>query len=163
MMHFKIGDKAVYPAHGVAEVTGVEAREVAGSRVDCYVLNILSSGATVMVPVASCERAGMRGLMNKGEIDKIFDIFKSPARSNQRAWNKRCREFNEKLRSGSVYHVAEVLRDLWTQQESRGLSFGEKQMLEKCRDLVISEISFARNVSASQIESEISEVLTPHY
>ena len=137
MARFSVGDKAVYPAHGVGEIKRIEARTLGGSSVDCYVLSILSSGATVMVPVNASEKAGMR-----------FN----------RAWNKRCREFNDKLRSGSMDEVAEVLRDLWQQQEVKGLSFGEKQMLTKCRELVVSEISAAQNIPEEEIECELSKL-----
>lgn len=158
MARFNVGDKAVYPAHGVGEIKRIESKNLGGASVDCYVLSIISSGATVMVPVAASEKAGMRFLMSDDEINRIFTILKSPSKISSRAWNKRCREFNDKLRSGSMDEVAEVLRDLWQQQELKGLSFGEKQMLSKCRDLVVSEISAAQNVPTEQIEGQISRL-----
>ena len=161
-MQFKLGDMAVYPAHGVAKVTGVEACDLGGHSLDCYVLHIVATGATVMVPISSCERAGMRKLTQETEIEGIFDILKMPAQSAHGTWNKRSRKLQEKLRSGSLNDIAEVLRDLSAQQEQKGLSFGEKQMLNKCRELVISEISLASKKSVDQIASTISEALTYH-
>ena len=156
-MNFKTGDKAVYPSHGIAEVRGVEARNVGGHQVQCYVMNIMASGATVMVPVSATKRAGIRSLSTPGEIEQIMDVMKKPARIAQRAWNKRFREFNEKVRTGSACEVAEVYRDLKTLEKTKDLSYGEKQILEKSKKLVVSEISAAKNVAASEIEVEISK------
>lgn len=161
-MEFKVGDKAVYPAHGVAEIKCVEAREMGGHLVDCYILNILSSGATVMVPVAATKRAGIRVLSSAHEIAEVFKVMRMPAKISPRTWNKRYREFNEKLRTGSVCDVAEVFRDLRSLQHIKGLSYGEKQMLEKSKDLVVSELSAAKNVPALEIESEINQMFAAH-
>ena len=158
-MQFKVGDKAVYPAHGVAEITGVEAREVAGHKVDCYVLNIMSSGATLMVPVTASERAGMRYLSTDQEIEEVFNLIRNPIRISQKTWNKRYREFHEKLRTGSVSEIAEVYRDLWNLQSIKDLSYGEKQMLEKSRDMVISEISAAKNQTQEQVADNLQAMM----
>ncbi|MCB9228069.1 MAG: CarD family transcriptional regulator [Deltaproteobacteria bacterium] len=159
-MRFKIGDKAVYPAHGVAEITGVEAREVGGHKMDCYVLNILSSGATVMVPVSASGRAGMRVLSSDQEIEEVFSLMSNPIRSTQKTWNKRYREFHDKLKTGSVSEIAEVFRDLWNLQTTKDLSYGEKQMLEKSRNMVVSEISAARNQTEKQVTAHLQSIMT---
>ena len=161
-MQFKIGEMAVYPAQGVAEVTGVEVCDLGGHTLNCYVLHILATGATVMVPISSCERAGMRKLMQETEIEEIYNILKMPAQCSQGTWNKRSRKLQQKLRSGSMSDMAEVLRDLSAQQENKGLSFGEKQMLNKCRELVVAEISIASKQTSAVIESNISNALAYH-
>ncbi len=161
-MRFKVGDKAVYPSHGLTIIKGVESKEVAGSKQDFYVLQIVSSGATLMVPTTACERAGMRGLITDDEVAEVYTILRSPGKVSQRTWNRRCREFNEKLRSGSVTEVAEVLRDLWALQNTKGLSDGEKKMLEKARSLIVSEISAARTETPGDVEAEINQLLMPH-
>jgi CarD family transcriptional regulator len=161
-MRFKIGDKAVYPSHGLTVIKGVESKEVAGSRLDFYVLQIVASGATLMVPTTTCDRAGMRGLITDGEVAEVYTILRTPGRVSQRTWNRRCREFNDKLRSGSMIEVAEVLRDLWALQSSKGLSDGEKKMLEKSKGLIVAEISAARTSSQQIVEEEINQLLMPH-
>ena len=159
-MQFKVGDKAVYPAHGVAEITSVEARDVGGSKVDCYVLNIVSSGAKVMVPVTASKRAGMRDLSSEQEIEDVFSLIKNPIKCSPKTWNKRYREFHEKLRTGSVSEIAEVYRDLWNLQTTKDLSYGEKQMLEKSRDMVVSEISAAKNQSHEQVADQLQSIMS---
>lgn len=158
-MQFKIGDNAIYPSHGLAKIVGLEAKEVAGHQVECYVLNIVSSGAKVMVPVAGCNRTGVRSVISSQEIDSVLSVIKKPVKISHRAWNRRFREFNEKMRTGSVCDVAEVFRDLWSLQSTKSLSYGEKKMLEKSKDLVVAEISAAKNVATEVVESEIEQML----
>src|SRR3954452_8744228 len=111
-MQFKVGDKAVYPAHGVGVIKRIESRTVGGTNQDFYVIQILSSGATLMVPTGSSERAGMRSLISDDEINNVYAILRSKGRVSHTTWNRRFREFNDKLRTGSVGDIAEVLRDL---------------------------------------------------
>lgn len=158
-MRFNIGDKAVYPAHGVAEIKGIESKEVSGSKMDFYVLKILSSGARLMVPTMASERAGMRDLINDDEISNVYSILKEPGHVSQRAWNRRFREFSEKLRASSINEVAEVLRDLWALQGQKELSYGEKQMLEKAMDLLKDEICASQGKESADIETEIKGCL----
>lgn len=154
-MKFKVGDKAVYPAHGVAEVACIESKDVLGTRVDFYVLKFLATGTTLMVPTASSERAGLRGIVSMDGISNVYSILSTPHKVAQRAWNRRFREFNEKLKASIIEDVAEVLRDLWTLQSIKELSFGEKQMLEKAMELIVSEISASRGMSFADAQVEI--------
>ena len=158
-MQFKIGDKAIYPAHGVAEITGVEARQVGGQQVNCYVLNILSSGATVMVPVSASGKAGMRVLSSDDEIERVLSLISHPTKCTHKAWNKRCREFQEKIRTGSVSEIAKVFRELWNLQNTKDLSYGEKQMLDKSRDMIVSEISAAKNLTEKQVAAHLFSIM----
>jgi CarD family transcriptional regulator len=158
-MQFRIGDKALYPTHGVASIEGLETKEVAGERIDFYVLKIISSGATLMVPVQSCARVGLRNLLSHDEITNVYDILKSPARRSQKAWNRRIKEFNDKLRTGSIYDVAEVTRDLLGLQIIKDLSYGEKKILEKCMALLADEIAASSGVTSLEVTSDIHLVL----
>ncbi len=158
-MLFKVGEKAVYPAHGVAEVTGIEARHVAGCVVDCYILNILTSGATLMVPIAVSDRAGMRQIVSAEETIGIFSILCKEVKISQKAWNRRQKEFNDKIRSGLLLEAAEVYRDLSKLQTMKELSYGEKQMLEKSKELVLTELSVAKNVPVNEVKLEIEGAL----
>ena len=160
-MTFKVGDKAVYPAHGVGVIKNIEARQIGGQDRSFYVLQIVSSGATLMVPTDACDRAGMRNLIRGEEIDNVYGILKSNGRVSQTTWNRRFREFNDKLRTGSVSDVAEVLRDLNTLRVTKELSFGEKKMMDKAKALIVSEISHASARTEDDVDAEISQLM-PH-
>ena len=159
---FKIGDKAVYPAHGVGVIKGIESRDICGSKQDFYVLQILSSGATLMVPTEGSLKAGMREVISDDEIEKVYVILKSPGRVTQTTWNRRFREFNDKLRTGSLADVAEVLRDLNSLKGDKDLSFGEKRMLDKARSMIVAEIGAARGRAEGEVEVELEQILLPH-
>ena len=161
-MEFKVGDKAVYPAHGVGVIKRIESRQIAGTCQDFYVLQIMSSGATLMVPTTTCERAGMRGLISDQEIDTVYTILRSPGHVSQTTWNRRFREFNDKLRTGSVSDIAEVLRDLCSLKGDKELSYGEKKMLDKAMAMLISEISSASDKSEPEVELELNQLLLPN-
>lgn len=150
-MQFKIGDKAVYPAHGIGVITGIESRSIAGASKDFYVLQILCSGATLMVPTDNCARAGMREPISNQDVDKIYRVLKQPGKINRSTWNRRFREYNDKLRTGSLVEIAEVLRDLNSLRTDKDLSYGEKKMLDKAKDLVIAELSIASDKTQGEI------------
>lgn len=161
-MQFKVGDKAVYPSHGVTVIKNIESREIAGNSQEFYVLQILSSGATLMVPIASSERVGMRDLIDKRDIEGVYSIIRTPGKVSQKTWNRRFREFNDKLRSGSLGEIAEVLRDLWSLQASKELSYGEKKMMEKAKSLIVAEVSAAQGNKAEDIETQVDQMLMPN-
>lgn len=155
---FKVGDKAVYPAHGVGVIKRIETREIGGAKLDFYVIQILSSGATLMVPTTA-SGAGMRRLITPKEIKSVFSILKSPGKVSKTTWNRRFREFNEKLRTGSVADIAEVLRDLNTLRTDKDLSFGEKKMMDKAKEMIVSEISAASSKDENAVEKELDKIL----
>lgn len=161
-MNFKVGDKAVYPAHGVGVVTSIESKNIGGNKLDFYVLQILSSGAILMVPTNGCTKAGMRSLVSDQEIRNIYTILKSPGKVSQTTWNRRFREFNDKLRTGSVRDIAEVLRDLCSLKSDKDLSFGEKKMMDKARSMIVEEICAATAKDEGTIQGEINRILWPN-
>jgi CarD family transcriptional regulator len=161
-MQFKVGDKAVYPAHGVGVIKRIESRVIAGTNQDFYVLQILSSGATLMVPTSGCERAGMRGLISDVEINRVYTILRSPGKVSHTTWNRRFRDFNDKLRTGSVSDIAEVLRDLCSLKGDKDLSYGEKKMLDKALAMLVSEISAAAGRDSADVQLELSQLIMPH-
>lgn len=158
-LQFKVGDKAVYPAHGVGVIKRIESRDIGGLNQDFYVLQILSSGATLMVPTNSSERAGMRCLITDKDIKKVYTILKSPGKVSQTTWNRRFREFNEKLQTGSVADIAEVLRDLCSLRGDKDLSYGEKKMMDKALSMLVSEISAAAGREEAEVETELNGFL----
>ena len=161
-MQFKVGDKAVYPAHGVGVIKRIESRIIGGTNQDFYVLQILSSGATLMVPTTGCERAGMRGLISDSEINNVYAILRSPGKVSHTTWNRRFRDFNDKLRTGSVSDIAEVLRDLCSLKGDKDLSYGEKKMLDKALAMLVAEISAAAGRDTSEVEIELTQLIMPH-
>ncbi len=161
-MNFGIGDKAVYPAHGVGVIKGVESKHIAGNRQDFYVVEIIASGATLMVPTNATLRIGLRKLSDNLQLENVYSILRTPRRVSQRAWNRRFREFNDKLRTGSLHDVAEVLRDLTSLRGDKTLSFGEKNMLEKALGMVVSEISAASARDESEVFDEVKRLLLPN-
>jgi CarD family transcriptional regulator len=155
---FKVGDKAVYPSHGVVTIKCIESQEIGGSKQDFYVLQIISSGATLKVPVTA-SRSGLRGLISEKEIKNVYCILKSPGHVSRTTWNRRFREFSDKLKTGSVSEIAEVLRDLNSLQGDKDLSFGEKDMMRKAKDRIIKEISAASCKELPFVESELNKIL----
>jgi CarD family transcriptional regulator len=156
---FKIGDKAVYPAQGVAEVVSIEEKDIAGSRQKFYVLRILDTDRKIMVPVNNASNVGLRPPISETEIREIFEILRERtiAFDNQ-TWNRRYRGFMDKIKTGSVFDVAEVMRDLYRLKAEKSLSFGERRMLETARSLIVKEIAVARKKTEAKIQAEIEKI-----
>ncbi|MEM6786479.1 MAG: CarD family transcriptional regulator [Myxococcota bacterium] len=162
---FQVGDKAVYPAQGVAEVVGIEEKDIAGNRQSFYVLRILKGADDdkkankIMVPVKKADEVGLRQLVSEQEIQEIFDILRERtiAFDNQ-TWNRRYRGFMDKIKTGSIYDVAEVLRDLYRLKTDKQLSFGERRMLDNARTLIVKEIAIAREQTEEDVKAEIEAI-----
>lgn len=158
---FKVGDMAVYPAHGVGEITSIEKREIAGNTHQFYIMKILDSGMTIMVPTGNVRNVGLRELISIDEVDIVYDILRERDISiNEQTWNRRYREYMDKIKTGSVFEVAEVYRDLLILKVEKELSFGERKMLDTARNLLIKEISLAKNVSEDQVEKDLDEMFS---
>jgi CarD family transcriptional regulator len=156
---FKVGDKAVYPAQGVAEVISIEEKDIAGNRLKFYVLRILDTNRKIMVPVNNAKSVGLRRPISEEEIEEIFAILRERtiAFDNQ-TWNRRYRGFMDKIKTGSVFDVAEVMRDLYRLKAEKSLSFGERRMLETARALIVKEIAVTREKSEENIQAEIEQI-----
>jgi CarD family transcriptional regulator len=153
---FKIGDLAVYPAHGVGVIESIESRDISGTKQEFYVLKILDSNMTIMIPLQNVGSVGLRQVIDKGEIPKVFDILRTKGGiAENQNWNRRYREYMDKIKTGSVFDLAEVLRDLCTLREDKELSFGERKMLDTARNLLVREISIAKQMDKSQVERDI--------
>ena len=161
MLELKVGDKAVYPALGVGEVTGIEVYREEGTEQTVYVLTILDNGMKVTVPALSAEEVGMRALASEGDIDTVFDILKEQKLviKDNVTWNRRYREYMDMIKSGSLFKIAQVMRDLYLLKNKKELSFGEKRLLELARNLLVKEISIAKNTEENKIEERIESVL----
>lgn len=161
MESFEVGDKAVYPVHGVAEVVALEKREIGGSPTSVYILKIMETGLTIMVPTRNAEAVGLRDIIDGTEVVEVYDILRSKevARDTQ-TWNRRYREYMEKIKTGSAYEIAEVLRDLCLLRNTKDLSFGERRMLDTARNLLVKEIALAKESSENDIEAELEAIFT---
>ncbi len=156
---FKVGDMAVYPAQGVAEVIRIEEKDIAGSRQCFYVLKILDTNRKIMVPVSNASAVGLRQVISEEEIREIFDILRERNIAfDSQTWNRRYRGFMDKIRTGSIYDVAEVLRDLYRLKTDKQLSFGERRMLDTARTLIVKEIAVARAQTEEQVKTEIEAI-----
>lgn len=143
---YRVGTKVVYPTHGVGLVEAIEKKEVSGGRQSFYILRILGSGMTIMVPTKNALRVGLREVIEPSEIPKVMAILKQNDLKISPNWNRRFKDNLERIKTGSLYEVALVLRKLVLLQKERNLSFGEKKMLENVRGLIVSEISHASGV-----------------
>lgn len=155
---FKIGDKAVYRNHGVAVITGIETIEMYGSLQNVYVLEVMDSKRDrVMIPVDKVNSVGLRSLISQEEVDEVYEILRErPGKFDQQTWNRRQRKYTEKINTGSVYDVAEVLRDLYLLKFDKTLSFGEKRMLDRAQQLLVKELAIARDMEEKEVEDDLA-------
>ena len=142
---FNIGDSAVYPGHGVGIVVAIESKEIMGAKADFYIVEIQETGMRVMVPKRNAASVGLRPVITKDEAIDVITILKdrTAVKTDHQTWNRRYREYMEKIKTGSIYEIAEVLRDLYWIKTEKELSFGEKNMLDNARKLLIKELNLA--------------------
>jgi CarD family transcriptional regulator len=153
---FSVGDLAVYPAHGVGVIERIENQEISGCEQDFYVMRILDNNMIIMIPTRNVNNVGLREIINETELPRLYSILerRDVALDNQ-TWNRRYREYMDKIKTGSVFEVAEVYRDLLMLRVEKDLSFGERKMLETARGLLIKEISLAKQIGESQVEKDL--------
>jgi CarD family transcriptional regulator len=160
--HFEVGDKAVYPVHGVAEVVALEQRDVGGNKIPVYILKVLDTGLRIMVPTTNAGSVGLRDLITSKQAKEVYSILKSrDVPRDTQTWNRRYREYMEKIKTGSVFEIAEVLRDLCVLRSTKELSFGERKMLDTARGLIIKELALAKGVGDDKIGAEIDAIFQP--
>ena len=158
---FKKGDLAVYPAHGVGIIETIESKEISGYCQDFFVIRILENNMKIMVPTKNADNVGLRELIGRNEVPKLYSILKKrDVVIDNQTWNRRYREYMEKIKTGSVFEVAEVYRDLLILKEEKDLSFGERKMLDTARTLLVKEISLAKDVAEKQIENDLDKMFS---
>jgi CarD family transcriptional regulator len=156
---FNVGDKAVYPAHGVAEVVGLETREIGGNKTTFYILKILDTGTKIMIPTRTVTAVGLREVIAETDVKEVYNILRSKEIAVEgQTWNRRYREYMDKIKTGSVFEIAEVLRDLSVLRASKELSFGERKMLDTARQLLVKELAIAKNTKEAKIEQELDKI-----
>ena len=158
---FKIGDLAVYPAQGVGVIEAIENREVGGNKQLFYIMKIMGNGMKIMIPMDSAKSVGLREVIHKREIAKVYAILRNKdVTIDKQTWNKRYREYLEKIKTGSVFEIARVLRDLFILKSDKNLSFGERKMMDTAKSLLIKEISVASNAEETKIEEDLRMIFT---
>ena len=161
MLQFKVGDKAVYPAHGVAEVVGIDTREIGGKLTSFYLLRILDSDMKIMVPTDKAIQVGLRSVASTEAVEEVFDILREKeVHLDKQTWNRRYRGFMEKIKTGSLFEVAEVFRDLYRLKTTKTLSFGERRMLDTAKGLIVKELSISRNWTEQRVEKELDKAFS---
>jgi CarD family transcriptional regulator len=141
---FSVGDKIVYPMHGAGVIESIEEKEILGQKQDYYVVRMPVGDMRVLIPTHNCDDIGIREIIASCEVDRVFEILKSQEINVTSNWNKRYRENMIKIKSGSIFEVAEVVRTLMLREKEKGLSTGERKMLNSARQILISELVLAR-------------------
>ncbi len=156
---FEQGDMAVYPAHGVGVIKSIETQEVAGIDQKFYVLKILDNNMTIMIPTSNSDNVGLRAIVSKNEVEDVLDILRDRAQEiGSQTWNRRYRDYMEKIKTGSVHEVASVLRDLFLLSVDKDLSYGERKMLDTAKGLLVKELSLAQKVDEVNISNKIDTI-----
>ena len=160
---FKVGDLAVYPAHGVGRINSIESRIINGEEHDFYMMKILENEMTIMIPTWNVEQVGLRDVIDEKDIPKVYEVMEkrevSPGETQ--TWNRRYREYMDKIKTGSLYDVAEVYRDLSLLKLTKDLSFGERKLYDTAQNLLVMELSTVRNTSEKTIISEMELLFPP--
>ena len=158
---FKVGDLAVYPAQGVGVIEAIENRDVGGRKQLFYIMKIMGNGMKIMIPMNSAKAVGLREVIMETEIPKVYAILRNKdVTIDKQTWNKRYREYLEKIKTGSVFEIARVLRDLFILKSDKNLSFGERKMMDTAKSLLIKEISIASNAEETKIEEDLKVIFT---
>ena len=159
MPKFKVGDKVVYPHHGAATIEKKEKRKFNGEDTDYLILRLAYGDLTLMVPADKTEEIGLREVINDEEVEEVFAVLRKKDARMPTNWSRRFKTHVEKLKSGDIYQVAEVVRNLSLRESDKGLSAGEKRMLAKARQILVSELTFALKVSEEDAEVKLDKAL----
>ncbi len=156
---FKVGDMAVYPAQGVGVIENIETRDIMGSQQSFYVIKILGNNAKIMIPENGADSVGLREVISEQEIPRVYEILRErKVNVDRQTWNKRYKEYWEKIKTGSVYEIAEVLRDLLILKTDKDLSFGERKMMDIAKNLLVMEISIAQSSNQERVEKDLDAI-----
>lgn len=160
---FKVGDLAVYPAQGVGLIEAIEYRDVMGCNQKFYIMKILGNGMKIMIPTDSAASVGLREIIPAEDIPKVYAILRNKdVTIDRQTWNKRYRDYLEKIKTGSVFEIASVLRDLFMLKVDKNLSFGERKMMDTAKSLLVKEISVASKSEETKIEQDLQTIFAVH-
>lgn len=151
---FNVGDKIVYPMHGAGTIDSIEEKDILGKKQSYYILK-MPGEVKVMVPVEKAEEVGVRNIIDKGSADKVFKLLSQDETEMDKNWNKRYRDNMDKLKSGDIYEIADVVRNLSFKQKEKGLSTGEKKMLINAKQILVSELVLAEHSNKDEMEEMV--------
>ena len=158
---FRTGEKVVYPGHGVGLIEGIQARSISGVQRRFYMLRILESEMTIMIPTENVTTVGLRPIISKDMVSKVYRILRTKkVEVDQQTWNRRYREYTERIKTGSVIEIAKVLRDLFVLKADKELSFGERKMLDTARNLLVKELAIASAHPEEKILNDLRTIFT---
>ena len=157
---FQVGDLAVYPAHGVGRIEAIESKVISGEKHDFYIMKVLENNMVIMIPTWNVDSVGLRDVINESDIPKVYEIMRKDRESpiDSQTWNRRYRDYMEKIKTGSLFEVAEVYRDLYLLKLNKDLSFGERKLYDTAQFLLVKELSTAMNSDENTILSEIESL-----
>ena len=155
---FNIGDKIVYPMHGAGVIEAIEEKEILGEKQKYYIMKLPIGDMKVMIPLNSVAEVGLRKVITDRDIDKVFEVLKSKKTAMSSNWNHRYRANLEKIKSGDIYKVAEVVRNLMLREKEKGLSTGERKMLENARQILVSELVLAKGIDEAEAEGILDSI-----
>lgn len=156
---FNVGDRVVYPMHGAGIIEAVEEREVLGERQKYYIMRLPIGDMRVMIPMRSVNEVGLRQVIDASAVERVLEVLRGEQTKMSTNWNRRYRANMEKIKSGDIYEVAEVVRNLTLRDYEKGLSTGERKMLENSRQILVSEIVLAMNSDEERVRSMVDQVL----
>jgi CarD family transcriptional regulator len=156
---FNVGDLAVYPAHGVGQIKSIECRDIGGEKQEFYIMTILENDMVIMIPVHNVDFVGLRDIISKKDIPKIYEIMEDRnIPPDNQTWNRRYRDYMERIKTGSLYEVAGVFRDLYLLRLNKELSFGERKLLDTAQSLLLKELSIAKGTDEESVMEEIQSL-----
>jgi len=158
---FAAGDMAVYPAHGVGLIKAIETKTIGGIDQTFYVMKILDNDMTIMIPTANSENVGLRSIISSAEVEEVLSILmERDIKISSQTWNRRYRDYMDKIKTGSVFEVAAVLRDLYLLSDDKELSYGERKMMDTAKSLLVKEISLARKEDEVKVEQQVEKIFS---
>ena len=153
------GDLAVYPAHSVGCIESIESKEINGDTMNFYMMKIVENGMVIMIPTSNVESVGLREVIPETEVPEVYKVMLEKAQgADNQTWNRRYREYMDKIKTGSIYDVAEVFRDLFQLKLEKDLSFGERKLLDTAQNLLVQELSTAKDIDEKSMMQEIEDL-----
>ena len=159
---FNVGDQIVYPMHGAGTIDSIEEKDILGEKQSYYILR-MPGEIKVMVPVEKAEQVGVRNIIDKSSADKVFSLLSQDETEMDKNWNKRYRDNMEKIKSGDIYEIADVVRNLSFKQKEKGLSTGEKKMLTNAKQILVSELVLAEQSNQDEIEELVDNKINTSF
>ena len=159
---FSVGDKIVYPMHGAGVIDAIEEKEILGEKQSYYILK-MPGEVKVMVPILTAEEHGIRNVIDKAEAEKVINVLEQDETEMEKNWNKRYRENMDKMKSGNIYEIADVVRNLSFKQKEKGLSTGEKKMLHNAKQILVSELVLAEHATQDEVEELVDNKINTSF